>query len=137
MKRVLFLDDDDNRHLAFAKAARYAEPDCMLVHVYTASTAIHMLKLQQFDLVCLDHDLDLIVPDRPGCEETGQVVAEWIALHMEHSQRPTLVWVHSWNADGARQMKTALRQGGQRVLQTPFSFVTTRSLVNRVSGALS
>jgi CheY-like chemotaxis protein len=116
MTRVLVLDDDQNRHDAFARRLE----GCHVVHAYTAKQAIDHLALdERYDLVCLDHDLDLVsLLDDTG---DGREVADFIALHMERAKWPDQVLVHSWNGPAADGMERVLRDAGLRVISRAFS----------------
>lgn len=105
--RVLILDDDESRHSHFDKML----PQSSRTHVYTAQQAITTLEdSPAFDVVFLDHDLpksaNLLNVTDPG---TGLDVATYIAKELDHSKKPGLVWIHSWNADGRRKMARILR----------------------------
>ena len=101
--KILILDDDLNRHELFK--LNYAKHE--LTHVFTAEAAIDALKNNTFDVVCLDHDLGgMQMVDSWGTEPTGYDVAKWIAMHPE--RKPKLIYIHSYNPDGARNMHNIL-----------------------------
>ena len=114
--RVLFLDDDDNRHHGFDQLLIKAE----VTHVYTATQTIDkLLNSPPFDLVCLDHDLDLVslIKD-PG---DGMDVARFIAYELPKEQYPKYVLVHSWNITRAFDMVKMIEQTGIPVAAKPYS----------------
>lgn len=100
-KNILILDDDQGRHRAFARALTGNN----IVHVETAGDAIRELASRKFDAVFLDHDLggQIDVPSGPG---TGYEVAKWLEEHPDFM--PTVVFIHSFNAGGAKNMLAAL-----------------------------
>jgi CheY-like chemotaxis protein len=116
MKRVLILDDDECRHEVFRKLL----DSCFRVHVFTAQDAIKQLQTTQFDLVFLDHDLDMQSRDGvdPGC---GMDVAEFINLHMSMDLHPKLVLIHSWNKPAANEMANLIREVNIPVIVKEFS----------------
>ena len=97
--KILVLDDDPQRHAAFATQAKGHDID----HVWLVDDAIEKVNRTRYDLVCLDNDLDTESYVREGYE-----VADHIAL-MAQAKRPASVLVHSWNSVRARQMMSALR----------------------------
>ncbi len=118
-KRWLFLDDDSNRHDHFNRLAlalpESHRPEVMCVR--TVSEAVAALSAIRFDCVWLDHDLEMTDP-----HETGQTVAEFIALHQDASLQPRQVVIHSHNPDGAQRMFDILRSGGVPVKLQKFTF---------------
>jgi hypothetical protein len=118
--RILFLDDDDDRHNRFRG---HVEPAHTVVSVHTVKEAIEALKGERFDQVWLDHDLDLTyIVDGVAIapEETGKDVAHYISLHMERDKMPFVVVIHSVNPGGAREMEGILLDGGVIAFRRPF-----------------
>lgn len=116
--RVLILDDDQERHDAFALRFKNGR-GATVVHVHSAVGAVEALSdasLEPFGLVHLDHDLD---PDFRSNAPNGLVVAEHIAT-MPSYRRPSLAVIHSWNSAGAARMAKALRAAGVEVAYKPF-----------------
>lgn len=115
--RVLFLDDDAERHTACARDYR----DLDVTHVWTAAGAVAALEMgEPFDVACLDHDLGgqhFATSD----EGSGYAVAAHIA-RMEPGRRPREVVVHSWNPEGAARMVATLIEAGVRVARIPFGY---------------
>lgn len=113
--RVLFLDDDDNRH----RKIRPHLIGCQkIVQVKTATEAISALKCYEFDIVFLDHDLGgeiFVSSDRP---DTGMFVAKVIAL--SRLEIPLIV-IHSCNPDGAVRMHDVLKSAKYNVELLPFT----------------
>lgn len=110
-KRILFLDDDLERHRAVQST---------LLHdaAYTAKQAIAWLRAKSYDVVFLDHDLGgREGVDSHGPEETGYTAAKWIA---ENGPVIPLVVVHSMNPTGAGNIASLLRGHGYTVVESPF-----------------
>lgn len=100
--RILILDDDLHRHDLFKRALIGS----ILTHVETTEHCINEIKNNEnFDVILLDHDLDLktYVPSGPG---TGYEIAEWLRDHPE--KMPRLVILHTYNGKGALCMLEAL-----------------------------
>lgn len=114
--KILFLDDDLDRHSKFTEASNGSE----VTFVHGVAQAIEALSTDQFDIAFLDHDLDgrVFVEESEG---TGTEVAEYIAK-MPAENRPRIVIVHSMNPYGAQRMMNILRTAPGRLLawQTPF-----------------
>jgi len=116
--KILFLDDDLNRHSKFTEASNGSE----VTFVHGVAQAIEALSNEQFDIAFLDHDLDgrVFVEESEG---TGTEVAEYIAkMPAETRPRIVIVIVHSMNPYGAQRMMNILRGAPGRLLawQTPF-----------------
>lgn len=116
---ILFLDDMDVRHSAFREWA--AEAGFVVDSAYTAEDAIAKLEKHEYLAACLDHDLaeehyagPYASPSMGGTAHSGRAVARWIAEH----GRPTIVWIHSFNPDGAEAIKGILQQAQPKVPTT-------------------
>jgi len=99
--RVLVLDDDQNRHLAFQQSLI----GMIVERAYTAEEAIKQLQSHPFDVVFLDHDLGGKVMVASG-KGTGYEVAKW--LRNNPHRMPKQIIIHSFNPVGAQNMKTML-----------------------------
>lgn len=119
MTRVLILDDDQCRHDAFSRRLE----GCHLDHAYTAKQAIEKLSTEPaYDLVCLDHDLDLLDEQLVAAETgNGAEVARFIAMHLDRRQCPRQVLVHSWNEPASDEMVATLRAANVPVVRRAFS----------------
>lgn len=96
----------------------------------TIETAIRLLLEFPCEECSLDHDLgydyisetelnanpDLILA-RGQAEETGLDLVEWMLVE---DIVPPKVTIHSWNPDGAKRMKIALREAGFEAEICPF-----------------
>jgi len=118
LDRILFLDDDENRHRGF----RQMTIGDLVDHVYTARQAIEALeKNPAYDYVYLDHDLDeYATMGQTPREETGQVVADYIAEKLPKDKYPDRVVIHSYNRPGARSMGLKIKEAGISVLLIPY-----------------
>jgi len=106
MIRILFLDDNPNRHSTMHQNCIGAVVD----HVHTAGEAINHLERKEYDLIMLDHDLSED-PDKMNSTPTGNDVASYMARHLvQHSDTPVVI--HSLNPPGAQNMMNALHDGG-------------------------
>jgi CheY-like chemotaxis protein len=115
--KVLFLDDDPDRHAEFDRLAKGRGYD--VVHVWSATEAREALAGEQFAIVYLDRDLTDHRPAQVGFNETntavvvltGEHVARYI-VDMPRSRRPVRVVIHSWNPDAGRRMRDVLLAAG-------------------------
>jgi CheY-like chemotaxis protein len=118
MKRILFLDDNKERH-------RAVKPHFLHDEAYTTSDAIALLQKHNYDIVFLDHDLEgkeMLAPANDllteyKAEETGFTVVKWIVAN-----KPVipLIVVHSLNPAGAESMVSLLRHFNYNVIQRGF-----------------
>lgn len=130
--RILFLDDDDQRHLA---VDRYFEGrrEFMVDHVFLARQAIEHLGKRRYFLVCLDHDLEKSYEMLVGVPyESGQMVADYIGA-MPRSMLPAWVHVHSHNETGRERMAAAILQGAPQVKVTVAKFAPAMAYWDRVA----
>lgn len=117
MKKVLFLDDNLERHTAFKEKFKY--PDTNVVYIETVNQAIKELDSTIYDVAFLDHDLGgkIFVKEVEG---TGYEVALYIKK-MPPEKRPYQVILHSHNPAGAIRMYNALIGEVKKVQIIPFS----------------
>lgn len=122
--RILFLDDDENRHSAF----RVNAAGCIVDHVYTAQSAIDMLSNEDidYDVIFLDHDLNDETNNQLNeDEEDGRTVARHLATLDKYKDAQVII--HSLNAAGAEIMKDTLMQHGfSEVYCVPFAWAKFR-----------
>lgn len=116
--RILFMDDDDQRHKDFGHNSIGNVVD----HAYSAAEAIRKLGEQSYDMVFLDYDLEsdptLMQMDD---YESGEVVAEWLAENSQGRQDCTFV-VHSLNDQGSIGLTSILRSAGLNVIRSPWAW---------------
>ena len=114
--RILFLDDDPERHEYFQE--KLLGLGCDITPVTTCEEAIGALKAWTYDVVFLDHDLggQTYVPSGPG---TGFEVAQRL---VETPNKAAQVIVHTINEKGAREMLKVL---GPAAVWVPFPQLNT------------
>lgn len=121
MTKILFLDDDPQRHVAFQKfIAKKGLTDTTELHAcFTAQEAIELLKNNEYDAIHLDHDLGgkIYVEE---VENTGYEVALWIRDHLE--SLPNLIIIHTYNPAGAERMMNVLKERTSNVFYIPFNY---------------
>lgn len=106
--RVLFLDDDKQRHKDF----RSRTIGLVVDQAYTAQEAIDYLKKNQYDAIFLDHDLNYETNNQLNDdEEDGRFVAKYLATQYERC-KASLIVIHSLNFRGACEMREILMEGG-------------------------
>lgn len=119
--KILFLDDDENRHEVFSKKFHAgSSPDDSLVAVRTVNECVEALKSQgPFDKIFLDHDLggQIYVKETEG---TGYQVALFIESELDDELLPPKVIVHSYNQAGAFRMINAIRNRIYNARWVPF-----------------
>lgn len=111
MPNVLFLDDDPIRTTKFRRVHPYATT------VETAAECVDKLKAQDWDIVCLDHDLGGQQYVDPSLPNTGSGVVRWIEANKPEVK---LFYVHSFNSGCAGQMIRALHNAGYHCRYAPF-----------------
>jgi CheY-like chemotaxis protein len=116
MKKILFLDDSEERHKIFKE--KFNIPDTKVIHVRTVQEAIDELDKGDVEVAFLDHDLggEMFVKRVEG---TGYEVV----LHIEKmpkEKRPYQVIIHSHNPAGVIRMRNALQRSVEKVQIAPF-----------------
>ena len=101
--RILFLDDNLQRHQAFKD--KFPQHDT--TYVETAEAAIECFKNNEYDVACLDHDLGgRAYVNSFGEEPTGYTVAKWLSENPD--RQPNTIYIHSFNPVGAANMHSLL-----------------------------
>lgn len=121
MSRILFLDDDNQRHDVFM--ANNAGPGILIVPVFNAPEAIETLRSsERFDFVFLDHDLaDVHYGGSYDQAGTGMDVVDFMCSSEFTSDKyPNLVVVHSWNVVRGQAMTSKLSEHGFAVVRVFF-----------------
>jgi hypothetical protein len=118
--RLLFLDDDPQRHWYF----RTQTTGHTVYHCYSVRECVEALtRLERFDVVYLDHDLDpYATMGFDPLEDTGEVAAKFIAQHLSKDRMPKEIIVHSWNDYGSGRMLAALKNLPVELRRVPFDF---------------
>lgn len=120
--RILFFDDDPQRHKEFRRLCRAAGLDAAVLddiyHTHRIEQAKVALNGDRFDWAFLDHDLDGQVGVEPG-ERTGLAVAQYIA-GMVPGQRPGRVVIHTMSPEGEAAMLAALYSARFRRVQAAY-----------------
>ena len=107
MMRVLFLDDEKERHHHFREhVARDA--GMVVTHVWSMAEFGRALHEPRFELIMLDHDLE------DGVHAARMLVA------LPPIKHPDLVIIHSHDIAGGKIIRTLLHQGGIRSLCKPY-----------------
>lgn len=119
--KILVLDDSPLRLRIFQQ--RFSSQGAIVTTVMTAQDTIDALAANDFDLICLDHDLGGKPPEYYGqhCDpehtNTGSEVARWMA----RNPKPYKVMVHSRNPKGVASIKTILESiDGAECHDVPF-----------------
>jgi CheY-like chemotaxis protein len=113
--KVLFLDDDLNRHKQFK--ANFGDESNTITYVETAEDAIKALTDSEFDSIFLDHDLGgQYYVD--STEDSGWGVAKWIADNLGY--KPIII-LHSLNPAGAIRMYNVLKDAKFNPVLSPFT----------------
>lgn len=102
--KILFLDDDHSRHIYFQRLLNYDKHEITVA--YTSKQAIEKLKLYEFDIVYLDHDLggQMYQDSKEG---TGFEVAQFISKNINNKSMQKII-IHSYNSVGAQNMLNEL-----------------------------
>jgi hypothetical protein len=119
--KVLFLDDDENRHKKFKRL-------CSATRIYHTKTARETIeKLQsliamdvELTEIWLDHDLGGETYADSGREDTGMEVVRWLCTN----PKPELkcpIYVHSLNNVAAPNMVSNLLRAGYQSEWIPFN----------------
>jgi len=116
---IFFLDDDKTRIEVFSALC----PDAVIAE--TAPDAISTIEGKDWDIVFLDHDLGGEQFVDTAREDTGAEVTRWI---VKNKPKIDLIIVHSYNPDGAENMRSLLSQADYNVKKVPFS-----QLIKRIS----
>lgn len=123
--RVLVLDDDNTRHKTFKKNLIGHD----VVHVHTYDEAVTALEGERFNVMYLDHDLNLegihrsvMIDEETGIEWelTGADVARAIVA-LPSEKHPERTIVHSYNPSGAANIVAILHDARIEAVRNLFS----------------
>ena len=124
MPNVLFLDDDPLRTSKFRSVHPYATT------VADAHECIEQLAKQDWEIVCLDHDLGGEIFVAPEFDNTGSAVVRWIVAN---KPKVTRFFVHSFNTPAALEMVRALQAAGYWCRYTPFGIAMINGVYTAVA----
>lgn len=124
MKRVLFLDDDPQRHREFKRDIG-TNGD----FVYTAEECIEKLKSNTYDVVSLDHDLGGETFVDPNGKNTGMEVVRFLEANALPQK---LIVCHSYNTGAAPEMAKRLNALShiEKAVRMPFFIQDYKSYFN-------
>ena len=141
--RVLFLDDNENRH----KALKRVVIGTGITHVDWAQDAEAAIKClndnPKYDIICFDHDLSdehysaFIEHGENadyGTTMTGYDVAVFLVTELEEEKQPDYAIVHTFNSDGAKRITAALNEAGLQkyIYVFPFNPVSFERTINHI-----
>lgn len=114
MQAALVLDDDEMRHMAFAR--ELVPSGWIVTHAFTVDQMRDALERKEgaFDLVTMDYDLS---DESEG--RTGYDAAE-LLVQLPKKKWPTQVVIHSRNPFGSWRMYRLLDEAGMNVSREPF-----------------
>ena len=113
-RTVLFLDDDPNRCRAFRSECPFA------TIVNTAQECIDRLRVDNYDIVFLDHDLGEQQYQDSREKNSGSEVVRWIR---ENKPKVNDFVVHSLNPCERKNMVFDLRRMEYSAVEIPFTFL--------------
>jgi CheY-like chemotaxis protein len=105
--KILILEDDPNRIKTFkAKLGIQHKLTC----IDTAEAAIEYLRMEEFDVVFLDHDLGGEQMVDTADENTGSEVVRWLTQTEKGNRHVYVTFViHSLNTPAAESMENTLK----------------------------
>lgn len=142
--RVLFLDDNENRH----KVLKSVIVGTAVTHVDWAQNAEEAIKYlnekPKYDIICFDHDLSeehysaFIEHGENanyGDTMTGYDVAVFLVTELEEDKQPDYAIVHTFNSDGAKRITAALNEAGLQkyIYVFPFNPNNFERTLNHIS----
>lgn len=120
MKRFLVVDDMEERHDEFDRLLAGNQ----VVHVWNVMQAVLQVREdfmdeKKFDVIFLDHDIEW-GDDRRDVVEFVRWLVEtpWILEQLKKDG--TSFFIHSWNPEGAENMRSTLVDAGFEVKVEPF-----------------
>lgn len=116
--KIFILEDDWTRMAAFREAFVGHE----IVHAKTVQEGIKLWEQKPFDVVLLDHDLEMLgTVEAYFNAENGADFVHFLCDPIGfEDMREALFVVHSWNPDGAIHMETMLKNRYKHVRGDPF-----------------
>ena len=129
-KKVLILEDDENRIQQFKANFLAAKNENMWFNLYITKDvlqAIEWVETIEFDMVFLDHDLcDAHYGGYSTKELTGEDFARFLGDNPEIAAKQGMYVVHSLNSVGAENMMNHLRKitAPKQKVKIPFVWKT-------------
>ena len=114
---VLVVEDNNERVAEFRRWL--AHPSVRLLHVKTGDAALRCVETDCYDLILLDHDLDLQHPEGRLAQVNGTNVVERLAA--SRMNRTTPVIIHSMNPGARNRMFLRLKANRFAVEMKPFA----------------
>lgn len=142
--RVLFLDDNENRHKAFKRVV----VGTGVTHVDWAQDAKAAIKYlsdnPKYDIICFDHDLSdehysAFIENGEnadyGDEMTGYDVAVFLVTELDEEKQPDYAVVHTFNSSGAKRITAALNEAGlqKAIYVFPFNPSGFEQAINHIA----
>jgi CheY-like chemotaxis protein len=121
--KVFVLDDCSQRHEHFRNNLDGAR----VVEARTANQAYRELRHDQFDVVFLDHDLEMSGQHCGSGTEVVTAIAMLVRLGMYKSEK-AIHCVHSMNFEKAKDMFNALREAGLTTTRCTEAWTEERAL---------
>lgn len=124
--KVLFIDDENMRHQMALSLAKDEGID--LTQAFTIDEAIEFLESDNYDLVCIDHDMR--ENKRNGTDIAKKIHNDGISI--------PFVWIHSANPVGAMNIKSIITKinGVGALVKEPFNFITLTKVFSIVKDAV-
>lgn len=125
--KILFLDDDLNRHQIFKQNL----PGIDIDQAFSAKDAIEKINKNTYNVVFLDHDLSEhhYRDESSNDDETGQMVAKYISNNKEKFPNDVVIVLHSLNPVGRAEMKKILKNF-PCVVDKPFAWMYVEKIDN-------
>lgn len=114
---ILLVEDDDRRVGEFMRW--FAAPDVRLLWVRTGDAALRCVETECYDLILLDHDLDLQHPRGHLGKVSGTNVVDRLIASSVNRRTPIII--HSMNPGARNNMYLRLRANKFDVEIRPFS----------------
>lgn len=142
--RVLFLDDNANRHKVF-KSVIIGTGITQVDWAQDASSAIKYLNENpKYDIICFDHDLNdehykAFIENGENADYgptmTGYDVAIFLVTELEEEKQPEYAIVHTFNTHGSKRIASALNEAGLQkcIYVFPFSPAGFERAINNIT----
>jgi CheY-like chemotaxis protein len=115
MTSIAILEDNDRRRAEMLAVLREVYPDVDFTTHRDAPGFIALTRLEELDLICLDHDLEPPADDPGGDMGDGRDVVRWL-LSQPHK---VPVLLHTTNGRHGSEMENLLQEAGWEVEWVP------------------